>query len=218
VRPAVDPFLADISRVALDVAHQHGFALGGGNALVLHGVVDRPTADVDLFTDRDGTVRAAADAVIDALVAAGFTADELPSDSDLAGVIDGLDDFMIEIDVARGAHTARLSLAGQPRARSPITMAVGPVMHLDDLIAWKVAAIINRREIRDYIDTAAFLAGHPADELIAMARRVDPGLEDDDILMVGRVLDRIPDRAFARYGVTGDAVADLRARFAVWPC
>jgi hypothetical protein len=40
----VDPFLADITRVALTVAQQHGFALGGGNALVLHGVVDRRDA------------------------------------------------------------------------------------------------------------------------------------------------------------------------------
>jgi hypothetical protein len=216
--PAVEEFLADITRVALTVAQQYGFALGGGNALVLHGVVDRPTADVDLFTDHDEAIRTAADAVLDALKASGLTAVEVVGDSDLDGVIYGLDDLMIEIDVARGDRVARLSLACQPRAYRPVTMAIGPVVHLDDLIAWKVAAIINRREVRDYVDTAAFLGDHDAAELITKARSVDPGLENEDVVMVGRVLDGMPDSAFARYGVASpSAIADLRARFAAWP-
>jgi hypothetical protein len=41
---------------------EHGFALGG-NALLAHGVISRPTQDVDLFTDQKHGVQAAADAV-----------------------------------------------------------------------------------------------------------------------------------------------------------
>jgi hypothetical protein len=94
-----------------------------------------------------------------------------------------------------------------------VIMEIGPVMHIDDLIAWKVAAIINRREVRDYIDTAAFLAEHSATDLIAMARRVDPGLDSEDVVMVGRMLDRMPDAALAEYAVTStEAVAELRRR------
>jgi hypothetical protein len=95
---------------------------------------------------------------------------------------------------------ARLSLSCLPRARQPVIMDVGPVMHLDDLIAWKVVAIINRREVRDYVDTAALLERHGAADLIRMARRVDRGLDDEDIRMVGRILDRMPDWALAEYG------------------
>ena len=39
-----------VAAVALAAAGQHGFALGGGNALLAHGVISRPTQDVDLFT------------------------------------------------------------------------------------------------------------------------------------------------------------------------
>jgi hypothetical protein len=92
----VGPFLAEITRVALAAAQRHRFALGGGHALVLYGVVDRPTADVDLFTDHDGPVRGAADLVRAALTAAGFTAVEVERDSDLDGVVDGLTDLMID--------------------------------------------------------------------------------------------------------------------------
>ena len=215
--PTVDPFLAEITRIALTVADRHGFALGGGNALLLHGLIDRPTADVDLFTDREHAVRDAAGLVLRALTDANLDAVEITADSDLDGAIYGLDNLMIDIDVTRAGRTARLSLATQPRMHAPIIMAIGPVIHLDDLIAGKVSAIVNRREIRDYIDTAAFLADHSVEGLLTAARRVDPGMEDEDIVMVGRVLDDLPDRSFTRYGLTPPIVAQLRHRFAAWP-
>ena len=51
------------------------FALGGGNALIAHGIINRPTEDVDLFTNEDNGVQAAAGAVGDALRAAGYEAE-----------------------------------------------------------------------------------------------------------------------------------------------
>ena len=117
----------------------------------------------------------------------------------------------------RGDDVAELSLSSLHRNNSPVVMDVGPVMHLDDLIAWKVAAIVDRREVRDYVDTAAFLAEHGPEQLLAMARGVDPGLEDEDIVMVGQLLDRMPGRAFARYGLAEADLVELRRRFAAWP-
>ena len=51
---AIDRLQADVARIALDVAGAHGFALAGGNALVAHGIVQRPTKDVDLFSNEAG--------------------------------------------------------------------------------------------------------------------------------------------------------------------
>jgi hypothetical protein len=42
-----------VAAVARAAAAKHGFALGGGNALLAHGVISRPTQDVDLFTDQE---------------------------------------------------------------------------------------------------------------------------------------------------------------------
>ena len=64
-----------VAAVALAAAAEHGFALGGGNALLAHGIISRPTADVDLFTDQEHGVQAAADAVQAALRRAGFRAE-----------------------------------------------------------------------------------------------------------------------------------------------
>jgi hypothetical protein len=42
-----------IAAIALGAAASNGFALGGGNALLAHGLITRPTQDVDLFTDQE---------------------------------------------------------------------------------------------------------------------------------------------------------------------
>lgn len=60
-----------VAAIALRAAAGHGFALGGGNALIQHGVISRPTQDVDLFTDQEAGVLAAAGAVESALREAG---------------------------------------------------------------------------------------------------------------------------------------------------
>ena len=48
-----------IAALALAAAGEHGFALGG-NALLAHGVISRPTQDAGLFTGQEHSVQAAA--------------------------------------------------------------------------------------------------------------------------------------------------------------
>jgi hypothetical protein len=38
-----------VAAVALAAARKYGFALGGGNALLAHGVISRPTQDVVMW-------------------------------------------------------------------------------------------------------------------------------------------------------------------------
>jgi len=68
----VDLFQAEVARVALVAAADHGFALAGGNALVAHGLVDRPTQDVDLFSPEPGAPGAILDSVRQASPRAGI--------------------------------------------------------------------------------------------------------------------------------------------------
>jgi hypothetical protein len=221
VKQTIDPFHEQVARIALGVAEQHGFALGGGLALVAHGVVERPTEDVDLFSDRDGSVPAAAELVRSALERAGIEVElEEEEPSDLADLIEGLEGHMVELIAYRDADDedgVRLSLGHLYRAQSPVLMDIGPVLHLDDLRAWKVVALIARAEPRDLVDVSAFLADFTPDQLIAMARRVDPGIEDEDIAGVARRAEEVTERVLARYGLDAEAVAELRARFETWP-
>jgi hypothetical protein len=217
---AIDPFYYRVARIALAAAAGYGFALGGGLALVARGVLERPTQDVDLFSDRDDNVRFAADLVRQALEADGIAVVVEESDSDLADLIGDLDEYMVELTAYRDATDedgVRLSLGHLSRLRSPEQLDIGPVLHMDDLRAWKVSALVARAEPRDFIDVAVFLADHTPDDLLAEARQIDPGIEEADIAAVGGRLARIQDWELAIYDLDDDAIAVVRDRFAAWP-
>ncbi len=219
----VDEFHRDVAAIALRAAGTHGFALGGGNALIAHGIISRPTEDVDLFTNEDDGVKAAAGAVGDALREAGYGVERRDVAGGLADVFDGMGDGLAEwIVTAPDGAQMMLQMAYFDRGRRPVTMDVGPVpdlpvLHLEDVIGSKVCALASRVEPRDYVDTAAALGRYTVAQLIGLARRLDPGLTERDFADAGRQLDRMPDQMFARYGLTPADVADLRERFSSWP-
>ncbi len=214
--------LSDLHRrvapVALRVAVRHGFALGGGNALIAHGLISRPTMDVDLFTNEEAGVGAAAGSVQAALRQAGFTAEREDTDGGLGDVIEGMGEGLAEWTVtAPDGQQMMLQMAYFDRAGRPVTMEVGPVLDIEDVVGGKVCALASRAEPRDYIDTAAALRRYGVADVIGFARRLDPGLDDRDFADAARRLDRWGDAVFAPFGLGPAEVAALRAAFRAWP-
>ena len=170
-----------VAAIALRAAGRHGFALGGGNALMAHGVINRFTADVDLFTDEEENVAAAAEGVEAALREAGFGTERRDKGGGLDDVFYGLGDGLAEwIVTAPGGEQMMLQMAYFDRARRPVTMDVGPVLDLEDVVGGKVCALASRVEPRDYVDTAAALERYTVEQIVGFARRLDPGLTDRD--------------------------------------
>jgi hypothetical protein len=208
----------EVAAIALRAASQHGFALGGGNALIAHGVIDRVTQDVDLFTDEEHGVEAAADAVEAALRSAGFVAEREDKTVGLADVFEGMGEGLAEWTItAPGGRQMMLQMAYFDRASEPVIMDFGPVLDLEDAIGGKVCALATRAVPRDYLDTAAALERYPVADLIGFARRLDPGLTDEDFADAGRRLDQVGDGWFASLGLGSAGIASLRTRFAPWP-
>ena len=207
-----------VATIALRAANRHGFALGGGNALIAHGLIDRPTQDVDLFTNEEDGVVAAARSVQNALKRAGFEAEREAATGELADAIEGMGDGLAEWTVtAPDGQRTMLQLAYFDRAAQPVTMDVGPVLNLEDVIGGKVCALASRAEPRDFIDTAAALEHYTVEQVIAFARRLDPGLEERDFADAGRRLDRWGDAIFAPFGLGPAEASALRAAFTGWP-
>jgi len=207
-----------VTTIALRAAARFGFALGGGNALIAHGLITRPTQDVDLFTNEETGVEAAADSVEAALHEAGFAAEREDKITGLAGLFEGMDEGLAEWTVtAPDGQRTMLQMAYFDRAAQPVTMDVGPVLNLEDVIGGKVCALAGRAEPRDYIDTAAALKLYSIDQVIALAHRLDPGLDERDFADAGRRLDRWGDAIFAPFGLGADDVAALREAFTGWP-
>ena len=98
-----------------------------------------------------------------------------------------------------------------------MTMDVGPVLDLEDVVGSKICALASRVEPRDYVDTAAVLERYTVDQLITFAKRLDPGLTDREFADAGRQLDRMPDGMFARYALDSASVPKRRDRFAARP-
>jgi hypothetical protein len=214
----VDQFHRQVASIALGAAAGHGFALGGGNALITHGIIDRYTEDVDLFTDQEAGVEIAAHVVESALREAGLETERRDKTVGLADIFPGLGEGLAEwIVTAPGGEQMMLQMAYFDRARSPVIMDIGPVLHPEDVVGGKVCALASRALERDYVDTAAALAHYSVDQLIGFAQRLDPGLTDQDFADAGRRLDRMHDDLFARYGLTHDDIARLRHRLAGWP-
>src|SRR5580700_681041 len=169
----IEQLQRDVARIALRAAARYGFALAGGNALIAHGIIDRMTEDVDLFSNQEAGVPAAAEA--------GFKAIRQDQSGGLEDIFAGMGDGLAEwIITAPGGQETVLQMAYFDRSRGPVTMDVGPVLDLEDVAGSKVCALASRVEPRDYIDTAAALDRYTPEQLIKFARRLDPGLSRRD--------------------------------------
>lgn len=176
-----------VAVVALGAAAGHGFALGGGNALLAHGVITRPTQDVDLFTDQEHGVEAVADAVEAALRDAGFRAGRRDMAAGLADIFPDMGEGLAEwIVTAPDGEQMMLQMAYFDRDRDPVVMDIGPVLDLENVAGGKVCALAGRVEPRDYADTAAMLGRYSPAQLIGFARRLDPGLTGRDFADAGQ--------------------------------
>ena len=214
----VSPLHGRVTAIALRAAAPHGFALGGGNALIAHGLIDRPTQDVDVFSNEEGGVEAAADAVDAALREAGFGTERRDKTGGLSDIFYGMGEGLAEwIITAPGGEQMMLQMAYFERTRRPVIMEFGPVLDLEDVVGGKVCALASRAEPRDYADTAAALGRYTIDQVIGFARRLDPGLTRRDFADAGRRLDKWGDGIFAPFGLSHEEIARLRERFAAWP-
>ena len=208
----------EVAGIALRAAAPYGFALAGGNALMAHGLISRMTLDVDLFSNQEMGVAAAAGAVEDALRAAGFQTERRDTAGGLEDLFEGMGEGLAEwIITAPDGEQTMLQMAYFDRIHGPVIMDVGPVLDLADLAGWKTVALASRVEPRDYIDTAAALRHYTVGQLIGLAKRLDPGLADRDFADAGQQLDRLPDGVFARYGLSPRDITQLREQFASWP-
>jgi Nucleotidyl transferase AbiEii toxin, Type IV TA system len=213
-----DSFQTEIARLALAAAREHGFALAGGHALIAHGIVSRFTEDIDLFTTRSGGIRAAAGPVAEALSAAGLTVEQISETSELAEVFYGFEESMVEFLVGDGERGVRLQLVLFEGLRSPVTMEIGPVLHLDDVLGTKVAALATRAYPRDFIDVGAALGRYSREELLDLGRHADPALTEEDFAAALSRFDLLDDSVFMDlYGISRQQVTQMRARFADWP-
>ena len=133
----MEPRHERIAKIALAAGARYGLALAGGYAAQAHGIGDRLSGDVDLFTtwQHHDEFPELTSAVVSALNAAGYAASLIMSGETFARLIvtDPLD-----------GREEKLELSADWRAHDPVQLDVGPVLHPDDAVANKVCALFGR--------------------------------------------------------------------------
>lgn len=200
----------DVTRVALRALTGTPFALAGSGAIREHGIIDRPTQDIDLFTSDVDAARfdVAVVCVVAELRASGNMVDELRRVDQYA---------RLHVTTAEGRFV-EIDMGVDYREGAPVTLSVGPVLSLDDAVANKVGALYSRAEARDYLDVDAIrLSGKFTDvQLVNAASERDLGF---DVSMFATQLDGVQNlraEQVARYGVEPVQLDALKERLGEW--
>ncbi|MCO6009143.1 nucleotidyl transferase AbiEii/AbiGii toxin family protein [Actinoallomurus purpureus] len=202
----MDDFHRRLARIGLDAAAEHGFALAGGYAVQAHGILQRPSEDVDLFTSamREDFAEGAAKII------AAYRDHGL----DVRIDVDSPQFMRLWVTDTGTGRESKVELAADLRSNPPVAMAIGPVAHLDDVAGGKVEALFSRAEARDFIDVDALLTSgaFTRDELLALAAARDAGFDHSVFAQMLTSLDIYPDTELTAYGLTTAQVTGLRRR------
>jgi hypothetical protein len=201
-----------LAEIGLRAAGRYGFALAGGYAVQAHGILDRPSEDVDLFTawERRDDFVVAVDAVVDAYRVDGYAVEITQRFETFAR--------LSVTDPATPTRPYKVELAANWRARPPVTMDIGPVLHVDDVVTGKMSALFTRAEPRDFLDVDAALATgrYTRERLLELAEQADAGFDRRLLADLFAMLQRYPDRRFAAYGADPAHISAMRERFTRW--
>lgn len=200
----------EVTRIALARAAESGFALAGSGAIREHGVTDRPTEDIDLFTmaqDIDEFARAV-DRVVAALRESGYEVEEARRVAQFA---------RLHVSTADGLRLG-VDMGVDWRENDPVGLDVGPVLSVEDAVGNKIAALYSRAEPRDYLDVDAIRRwGRFTDEeLVSAAAERDAGFEVTMFAQQLEAVRRVTPRDVERYDVGAEQLNGVKERCTQW--
>jgi hypothetical protein len=208
-----------IIAVIQPVLNRYGFGLAGGNALRVHGLSHRPTRDINMFTPTEGAVAQAVPQVEAALRNAGF--DARATGREWAGSVRDWNDYTARWTVTAGERRVLLELSLHELLSPPVVITdIGPVLTVDDVLASKTLAMVDRAAARDFIDVfEAMQQGWSPEQLIALAWQLNSDDYDAGYFTQVRPnLADLDDFEFTQYGLDSGQVKELRELFEQrWP-
>jgi hypothetical protein len=196
--------LADL----LAVGAPYGLALAGGHAVQAHGLVDRPSRDVDVATESPVETRDIVAAVRAGLDERGWGTRVLE--------IEALAGRLVVTDPATGEECA-VQVLKEVLWRPPVPTAMGPALSLEDVVGTRVRALADQGLAPDLIDVhaAADRWSHPELEELGRRHAGDAfDLTDLQTHLVGA--EWLDDHEFTAYGLDDQAVAEIRRWAQEW--
>src|SRR5690625_1870817 len=200
-----------ITREALAAVGEFGFVLAGAGALREHGLIDRPTEDIDLFTiqKHEQDFPHAVDTLMTTLRDAGLEVTATQVTDSFA---------RLHVSDRRASAYTTIDMGVDWRSSAPATLQVGAVLAEIDSVASKVAALYSRGEPRDFLDVDRIRqSGRFSDEeLLEVAVNFDPGFDRSYFAHRLSTVSSIAAREVHEYGVSSDAFESIAKRLEVW--
>jgi len=199
------PLSALQKRVAVAVsalADAEELGLAGGAALIVWGIGDRVTRDLDFFAKRSDTVDRLAPAVEQALRSGGLDVEVVRSSPGFA-----------RLQISDGIETTELDLAWDYRMRDLRDTEHGRVLDRDELAADKMLALYGRAEARDFVDVYRLRTLYSREQLCTLALEKDRGFIASAFAEALRRIDR---RDRVEFDVDATTLDALRREFTNW--
>ena len=141
-------------------------ALAGGGALIVLGIVDRATSDLDFFAASASQAERFIPAVEAALAADGLRVDHIQTGPGFA-----------RLQVSDDTNTITIDLSHDYRRFPTVDGEAGRVLSADELAADKLLALWGRAAPRDFRDVHALAQRFSTDEMHRLAAEKDPGFD-----------------------------------------
>lgn len=196
------PLQERISRILARLPESQDFALAGGAALIVHGVVDRPTRDLDFFATSATAVQRLLPALRHALAEDGLQ---------VATILEA--QGFVRLEVTDGHGTCEVDLSHDARLHAPEPLGDVWVLRLDELAADKTLALFGRAEARDFMDVDRLIDHYGTSRLLELASQKDAGFTPERFAESLRAIDRLQADDFPGGRATLDR---LRERFVSW--
>ena len=191
-----------VARTIASLPEADGFALAGGGALVVLGVVDRPTRDLDYF----GTAPDAVDRLRPAL-------EHALREQGLAVEVRRAVEGFVEYEVGAAGEATALDVSWDTRLFALQQTELGAVLGRDELAADKTLALFGRGEARDFVDVFQLRAHYERGDLCRLAEAKDRGF---DLGMFGAAIAGVERHDRADFPVDDGTYVALRDEFGSW--
>jgi hypothetical protein len=198
----LSPLQERLWKLMAQIPEAETVALAGGAALIVRGVVDRPTHDLDFFATSAEEVNRVLPSLEASLRNAGLEVRRIQ-------VTDGF----VRLLVASDVETTTVDLSWDAR-RFPLEQTThGAILAEDELAGDKLLALFGRAAARDFVDVAALASRYGLERLCSLAAEKDPGFDRSILAHMLRSFDRLPR---ADFDVDDSEFARLRDEVDTW--
>ncbi|MCO5994024.1 nucleotidyl transferase AbiEii/AbiGii toxin family protein [Actinoallomurus rhizosphaericola] len=204
---SLPPFHRRLLEAGRDLCEDYGLCLAGGYAMMAHGLVERPSDDIDLATGHPLPVDDLADRVADEYRNEGFAVEGRPGGARFARLLVG---------DPRTGEICPVDLMKTTLRVSPVVVDSWPVLGFDDAIGLKMRAVHDRGIARDLIDAASLAGEYGFERLEWLCRSHESDFSLRRLASRLEAAELHDDAEFEAYGLTLEEVRRVKRFAAEW--